>query len=156
MGEYVKFQNKIIKLGTCEDLYYGRFQQIKDNLALMQQVDGNDKPEQYLNPENGYRYRFPFPDEDGRKLGEYEKHERGLLIGVSYEVLTGVEHNKICKSTDCQGGYNVNHYIICPADPAFVPTCNQRTERAPDRGRAAFRPKMSTSASSSANGLAMS
>ena len=131
MGEYVKLNNKIIKLGTCEDLYYARFDQIKDNLTMMTKVDGNDEPAGYLDPKNGYRYRFPFPDEDGRKLGEYEKHERGLLVGVSYEVFAGVEHNKICRSTDCQSGYNVNHYLTCPADPAFVQTCSPRTSRAP-------------------------
>jgi hypothetical protein len=131
MGEYVKHNGTSIKLGTCEDLYYARFNQIKNNLAQMTKVDGNDEPAGYLNPANGYRYRFPFPDEDNLKLGNYENFDRGLLIGVAYDVLEGIEHDKICQGTACQGGYNVNHYITCPADPAFVPTCNPRTDRAP-------------------------
>ena len=131
MGEYVKLNDQIIKLGTCENLYYARFDQIKDNLALMTKVDGNDEPSGYLEPKNGYRYRFPFPDEDDRKLGEYEKHDRGVLIGVSYEILAEVKHDTISKVTDCQGGYNVVHYVTCPADPEFIPTCNLRTVLAP-------------------------
>ncbi|MFH0753080.1 MAG: hypothetical protein V2A70_00770 [Candidatus Omnitrophota bacterium] len=131
MGEYVKINNKTIKLGTCEDLYYVRFDQLKENLVLMHQVDGNDKPEEYLNPKNGYRYRFPFPDEDIRKIGEYEKFNRGLLIGVPYEILDGVEHGKICVPTSCQGAYNVNQYVSCPADPSFKITCSAKTDRAP-------------------------
>ena len=48
MGEYVKLNDQIIKLGTCEDLYYARYHQIKDNLTMMTKVDGNDEPAAYL------------------------------------------------------------------------------------------------------------
>ncbi len=131
MGEYVKFNNQVIKLGTCEDLYYARFQQIKDNLYLMEKVEGNDVPAGYLEPKHGYRYRFPFPDEDGRKLGDYENSDRGLLVGVPYNVFQETEHTKICRATNCQGGYNVNHYLTCPADPDFIETCSPRPRSAP-------------------------
>ena len=131
MGEYVKLNDQIIKLGTCEDLYYARRDQIKDNLPLMSKVDGNDEPVGYLDPKNGYRYRFPFPDEDEQKLGTYEKFDRGLLVGVPYDILEGVEHDRIIQGVSCHGAYNVNQSLKCPADPGFVVSCSPRTELAP-------------------------
>ena len=104
MGEYVKLNDQIIKLGTCEDLYYARRDQIKDNLPLMSKVDGNDEPVGYLDPKNGYRYRFPFPDEDEQKLGTYEKFDRGLLVGVPYDILEGVEHDRIIQGGELSWG----------------------------------------------------
>lgn len=92
MGEYLTIAGKSVKIGTCENMYYATFRQLKNCKAK--------GINEYLNPENGYRYRFPFPDEDGRKLGDYENYDRGVLFQVPRS--TGVEicHDTIFLRTD--------------------------------------------------------
>ncbi|MEZ2338367.1 hypothetical protein AB6735_22155 [Mucilaginibacter sp. RCC_168] len=86
MGEYVKYKGTGIKLGTCEDLYYANYPKYIKALkaGLLQQETANDKPENYAKPDNGYRFRFPFPDEDGLPLGNIGdgNFHRGLLITI--------------------------------------------------------------------------
>jgi hypothetical protein len=131
MGEYVKLGGQRIKLGTCEDLYYVRYEQLKRLVFGMEKLGGNDEPEAYLKPEHGFRYRFPFPDEDEILLGMFNAYNRGYLVGVPMDFMADKEHKKICVSTACQNIYNVNHYITCPADKAWVKTCSDRSELAP-------------------------
>lgn len=72
MGEYL-YNN--IKVGTCEDLYYSTYKE-------MLNVNDNAK-HQFLNPAHGYRFRFPFPDEDGRRIGDSGKNHnfhRGYFV----------------------------------------------------------------------------
>lgn len=78
MGEYVSGY----KVGTCEDLYYVRL----TGLVAMR-ASGKDQAAPYLNPRNGFRYRFPFPDEDVlvRKSGRFDMGDafdfnRGLTV----------------------------------------------------------------------------
>ena len=76
MGEYATriSDGERVKIGTCESLYYLR----ADQRHL---VTGGDLG---TNPERDYwphvRFRFPFPDEDEINPGEFEDHQRGLLI----------------------------------------------------------------------------
>lgn len=85
MGEYIKYKNKVIKLGTCESLYYACYP--KYVLALesgqLRQEPGNLSPEQYAQADMGFLFRFPFPDEDHLKLGEVEDYRRGVPVIIT-------------------------------------------------------------------------
>ncbi|NRF41130.1 hypothetical protein [Pedobacter foliorum] len=85
MGEYIKHKNRIIKLGTCESLYYVSYP--KYTLALetgqLTQEPGNLPPEQYAKADTGFLFRFPFPDEDHLKLGDVEDYRRGVPITIT-------------------------------------------------------------------------
>lgn len=73
MGEYAVriSDNKEIKIGTCEDMYYLRFEDRAKVRRLSGNVDVN------INAEAGEcRFRLPFPDEDGIEPGNYEEYNR--------------------------------------------------------------------------------
>jgi hypothetical protein len=59
MGEYAKFAGKDIKIGTCEDMYYLRFDQRGYITATNGSVNPNSAKDQAV-----IRFRFPWPDED--------------------------------------------------------------------------------------------
>lgn len=109
MGEYVNN----IKLGTCEDLYYARLSQV-------QALQG---AEEYRNPVNGFRYRFPFPEEDDVAVGEYEDYDKGLLIFLDlvnapklWNLLLDEDwnHQRLSHSANYRGVCNVNISLPCP------------------------------------------
>lgn len=82
MGEYVEYRGHQVKLGTCEDLYYARFSEIQQCVHAMKFVDGNMSPAAYMNRSSGWRYRFPYPDEDQVSLfckGDRD-FDRGLAL----------------------------------------------------------------------------
>ncbi|ETZ23137.1 hypothetical protein [Pedobacter sp. V48] len=85
MGEYIKYKNKVIKLGTCESLYYASYPKYVQALesGQLKQEPGNLPPEKYAEADMGFLFRFPFPDEDHLKLGEVEDYRRGVPIIVN-------------------------------------------------------------------------
>lgn len=70
MGEYAtrKSDNTYIKIGTCESMYYLRWDDI-DKVQI-----------NYDLREPGLSFRIPFPDEDHLKPGEYESYQRGYRL----------------------------------------------------------------------------
>jgi len=132
MGEYVKYHSEQIKIGTCEDLYYARYQDFVDNLPHFSYMDGNLQPSKYLKEEHGWRYRFPFPKEDGLGIGRYKDYDAGFHFCVPLEWSFQIEHQDVCASIKCKdGGYNVNNYIKCPNSKEWVKTCSNRYNDAP-------------------------
>jgi hypothetical protein len=73
MGEYANYGKERIKIGTCEDLYYLRYDQRHQIDAL----PGNVDP---CNPEHlkELRFRFPFPWEDQVEPGAFTDHSYGF------------------------------------------------------------------------------
>lgn len=73
MGEYIVYKGQLTKIGTCEDLYYARYEGLKRAIesGFCDHAEGNLHPDQYLLPDNGFRYRFPFPDEDDLDFKDY-------------------------------------------------------------------------------------
>jgi hypothetical protein len=72
MSEHALFNGVQVKIGTCEDMYYLRWE---DRHAV--------KPcPNNLNPATttGLRFRLPFPDEDHITPGSYTDFGRGLLL----------------------------------------------------------------------------
>lgn len=66
MGEFAKYKGQSIKIGTRENLYYLR----PDQIALVEPIDGNTNPFDFQSGQD--RFRFPFPDEDHRDPGDFE------------------------------------------------------------------------------------
>jgi hypothetical protein len=61
-----------IKIGTCDNMYYLRYED-RNNVTPL---SGNVNPAK----DKGLRFRLPFPDEDHVAIGEYEDHTRGYRL----------------------------------------------------------------------------
>jgi hypothetical protein len=72
MGEYVDYLGESYKVGTCENLYYVTFQSMGEIALSALRLTGNAQPHEYMNEQYGWRYRFPFPDEDNDGLFKNE------------------------------------------------------------------------------------
>ena len=72
MGEYAKYKGVEIKIGTCENMYYLRYED-RDKVT---KLHGS------LNPatEKNLFWRLPFPDEDKNGAGNYENYQRGYRL----------------------------------------------------------------------------
>lgn len=73
MGEYATYNGHEIKIGTCENMYYIRYEDRFKVQPLENSLD--------CSSEMGLRWRLPFPDEDCVEPGEYTKHDRGIILG---------------------------------------------------------------------------
>lgn len=106
MGELIKG----LKIGTCEDLYYTTYNQLKN------WKHGGDKRHQYLEADSGDRFRFPFPDEKEVKIGDYQDFDRGYLIELPKGMLE-CTHNEIFIRTDTLKlkGPAMGFSVDCPA-----------------------------------------
>jgi hypothetical protein len=84
MGEYIKN----VKLGTCEDLFYTTFDQL--------QKSGFSPAEKnpFLKCDSGYRFRFPFPDENF-KIGSYSDFNRGVRFEVPDNIGVSLFHSEV-------------------------------------------------------------
>jgi len=74
MGEYAlrKSDNMEIKIGTCESMYYIRWDDRDRVRALPNSLDPSDC--------SGLFWRLPFPDEDNILPGDYKEYNRGLRL----------------------------------------------------------------------------
>lgn len=86
MGEYIKYKGNEIKIGTCESLYYTSYQKYERALkeGHLSELPGNDPPEEYAKADSGYRFRFPFPDEDNLPFGDIGNfhYHRGVPVRI--------------------------------------------------------------------------
>ena len=74
MGEYAirKSDSERVKIGTCEEMYYLRY----EDRDKVRHEHGNVDP---MRPD-GLRFRLPFPDEDHLRPGEYEDFNRAQRL----------------------------------------------------------------------------
>lgn len=72
MGEFATYNRQDVKIGTCEAMYYLRW----DDRQKVQRLPGNADPSAH--PE-GLRFRIPWPDEDDNGPGNYEPFRSELL-----------------------------------------------------------------------------
>lgn len=126
MGEYVSFKGVYTKIGTCEDLYYARFDDLLEAVRAGEvgKELGNLEPVEYLG--GAFRFRFPFPDEDGLGLGSPKyAYDRGVMVLWPDGVLADVDHGKAqvrLQPQDVpQQGYGVGAELPCPMDPKTDP-----------------------------------
>lgn len=73
MGEYAGFNGQRVKIGTCECMYYLRW----EDRGRVEPLSGNVNPA----TDAGLFFRLPFPDEDEMQPGEYQDHNRGYRLG---------------------------------------------------------------------------
>ena len=75
MGEFAQLKRtrETIKIGTCEDMYYLRW----EHRELVRPIHGNVDP---ADPALTLRFRLPFPDEDSVDPGAYTDHSRHILM----------------------------------------------------------------------------
>jgi hypothetical protein len=104
MGEYLHD----VKLGTCEDLYYTTYDQLKK-----WQVSGKDE---FLKLNSGYRFRFPFPDEK-IPIGTHSDYNRGFPIRLPKGIFS-MNHGKAFIRTDSnmniKSAFPIGFYVECP------------------------------------------
>jgi hypothetical protein len=118
MGEYLHKNGGAVKIGTCENLYYYRYEDFKKERF----DEGEAGKAPYLKP-NVYRFRFPFPDEDNISPGEYKEHNKGLLFIVPKLInLDIMDHKEIFIRTDTyitEGAPAMGMQIPCPMGEHF-------------------------------------
>lgn len=81
MGEYAKFNGREIKIGTCESMYYLRY----EDRARVDPVPHSLDPAKVT----GLFFRLPYPDEDGQEPGSYKMHNKGYRLGKREELPNG-------------------------------------------------------------------
>jgi len=105
MGEYAKYQGERIKIGTCEDMYYLRWDQRK----LVKHESGNVDP---VKDAEAIRFRFPFPDEDGKAPGDFEDYDRNVPGLFGLELPEDIEHYSVQFVSNPERGYLLS--LPCP------------------------------------------
>lgn len=97
MGEYIQCGKDEIKIGTCEDLYYVRYATLARlaQLNSVRQAPGNCTPKEYLTAGNdAFRFRFPWPDEDGERFYNGIDSDRTLTLDINMSVIGECNCNK--------------------------------------------------------------
>jgi hypothetical protein len=108
MGEYAKYNGESIKIGTCEDMYYLRY----DQLGLVKPESGNvDIRDSDIVKQ--LRFRFPFPQEDDIRPGGFRDYSFGVRVPNSYVIPEGVDHGHVQFSAP--NGYLLG--VPCPESP---------------------------------------
>ena len=114
MGEYAKYGKDEVKIGTCEDMYYLRY----DQRFRVRALPGNVNP---IYDADKIRFRFPFPDEDSIAPGGFDDYERGVpLHGIPTP--KDVEHSHV--QFTASAGYN----LCLPCPEAFGTTGGMSTQ----------------------------
>lgn len=117
MGQYYKG----LKIGTCETMYYLTLPQAQE-LAKQGAMDDDDIAfADYISDEIT-KFRFCFPDEDGKTQKEllqtnnYQPHFRLY----SYEGLEYIDHDTVVLRHELNdGGDSANIFIPCPYSKEF-------------------------------------
>ncbi len=107
MGEYARYKGHDIKIGTCEDMYYLRY----DQRHKVRATCGNVNP---VADAAELRFRFPWPDEDHIEPGAFEDYHRSICV-PGFEA-PDVEHTSV--QFVAQAGYNV--CLPCPESSAYT------------------------------------
>ena len=93
MGEYAyNSTGERIKIGTCESMYYLRFEDRRKVRPDTGSVDPATT--------KGLFFRLPFPDEDHVPPGNYEPFDRGALLARDFSV-EGIEPGNIQLKHEC-------------------------------------------------------
>lgn len=106
MGEYAKYRGQSVKIGTCEDMLYLRANQAH----LVTPIPGNTDP---VKEAGSIRFRFPFPQEDGLKPGEFD--DPFFTLGVSgVEVPDDIDHDRLQFTRNYPKGGGLTLSTPCP------------------------------------------
>jgi len=113
MGEYAyRTDGQHVKIGTCEDMWYLRFDQL-DQIA---RADKNSLDPRDPEIWEVLRFRFPFPNEDCIQAGEFDDSDHGVTV-PDLDIPAGVDHHRVQFISNpiggSRGGYNV--MLPCPS-----------------------------------------
>lgn len=89
MGEYALYNNNEIKIGTCEQMYYLRADQVQNIHSLPNSVNPRRREQA-----ESIHFRFPFPGEDAIQPGSFENYNKGVAV-YGLEPPDGVEHTTL-------------------------------------------------------------
>lgn len=108
MGDYTKTG---VKIGTCGQAYYATKKQLEEAKHT-----GDPEVSYYLNPEKKCSFAFPYPEFDGKELGDIsifhkEAHEL-IVLEISKEHRTF--HKQLTFHTHPTGGQGINLFCDCP------------------------------------------
>jgi hypothetical protein len=103
MGEYAfrKSDKKEVKIGTCETMYYLRWDNRNDIVY----------PHNWLD----VSFRLPFPDEDSVPIGEYVEYNRCIPL-INYSPISELDNGRLVLSHVSGVQINVPCYHGCAAD----------------------------------------
>jgi hypothetical protein len=108
MGENARYNGQLVKIGTCEDMYYLRADQTWQVSPVSGSLDPRDPEVQ-----KEIRFRFPWPDEDGTAPGAFKDYDKAVAVhGV--ELPEGLEHHTVQFSA--HAGYLLS--LPCPEGPS--------------------------------------
>lgn len=117
MGEYIMLASgEHVKIGTCEDLFYISLPRLRREVeAGATECIGNLPPVDYLDPAGGWRYRFPWPDEDGTGAD----YMRAMVVPTPPAWFPEREHDRLAHGVSAisqrpAGGYRVTIWTPCP------------------------------------------
>ncbi len=86
MGEFALYRGERVKIGTCDSMYYLRW----EDRHKVKATSGSVNPVKDL----GLRFRLPFPDEDNEEPGGYCKQPfaRGSVLAAGFSFPDSVEN----------------------------------------------------------------
>ena len=108
MGEYATYNGGQIKIGTCEDMYYLRY----DQRGLVTPESGSVNPAGSDKYE--LRFRFPWPGEDQIEPGGFKEYGKAVQVR-DLKAAEDVDHNSV--QFVAQAGYLVS--LPCPESGAY-------------------------------------
>jgi len=109
MGDYTKNGTKI---GTCGNAYYSTLPMLEK-----QANTGDSDINYYLKPENKCTFAFPFPEYDGKQIGQisnfHEEDRVDFFIRIKKEGAR-THHKDIIHHIHPKGGQGINLFHDCP------------------------------------------
>jgi len=115
MGEYLCFNGRQYKIGTCESLYYIRHDELKEIAELHQRDESGTLITDYLQPKIFF-YRFPWPDEDGQDVSYSDNRDYSRKYTIANPGIETAHNTVACHIKAEGGGFGLNVMIPCPAD----------------------------------------
>ena len=117
MSEMIKYKDRSITLGTCQNLYYATYADLKNNVEHFTKLAGSLSVEGYLNEKYGFRYRFPFADEKPN-IGNYTPYDRGVMVKIPRDLLKNktmqIAHIRVFTRNDEVPGFSYGFINPCP------------------------------------------
>ena len=111
MGQYIKFKDEEVKIGTCESCYYVTFDQMKQLTETGQLKDcGDGDGDSYIKLDSGYRFRFPFPDEKNIQPFSFSDPDKGFLIQIPKSLGIEIGHSEMFRRLGFKDS-NTPHYL---------------------------------------------
>mgnify|MGYP003334911719 FL=1 len=110
MGEYANYNGEQVKIGTCEQMYYLRADQVHKVTKAAHSLDPRNRQ-----TAEQIRFRFPFPDEDAIQPGAFQGYNRAIWL-YDVAVPEKVDHYSIQLQSKSPAGL-VLLSAPCPHSP---------------------------------------